>query len=86
MIETEKIQHGKIIAEMIQCDEGGRFYQNDSQYQLILVKEGENPKPNQIWMRLTDLQSFLQGSNRAAFQLRCISSMILDLISPATFG
>ncbi|MCX6267474.1 MAG: NDP-hexose 2,3-dehydratase family protein [Bacteroidetes bacterium] len=73
---------GVVIAEMVQCEEGGRFYSNESIYQVVLIGSEFSIKPNQKWISGNMLKSVLKTSNRASFQLRCISSMILHLINP----
>lgn len=75
---------GKILRELVQCDEGGRFYQNDSIYQLILVVELEI-EPHQQWISRSQLKYLLQASNLCSFQLRCVSSLAIDLLNPSVF-
>lgn len=79
------ITSGQVIRELVQCDEGGRFYQNDNLYQLIAV---ENPElqPNQIWIGKSRLKQLLQASNQCSFQLRCAASMALDILNPGVFA
>lgn len=77
-------QDGQLIAEIIQCDEGGRFYQNETVYQLI---ENSNilPNENQFWLISDNLSYCLNQSNICSFQLRCASSIALPLIHPISF-
>lgn len=72
---------GQVIRQLIQCDEGGRFYQNDNLYQLILVDEVKADS-NQQWVSKSQLKYLLQASNHCSFQLRCASSLALDLLNP----
>lgn len=73
--------NGKLIRELVQCDEGGRFFQNDNIYQLILV-EGMDVETNQCWITRAQLKHLLQASNHCSFQLRCVSSLALDILNP----
>lgn len=75
---------GQVIRQLIQCDEGGRFYQNDNLYQLILV-EDLKAEPNQQWISRIQLKNLLQASNTCSFQLRCASSLALDILNPKIF-
>lgn len=75
---------GKVIRQLVQCDEGGRFYQNDNLYQLILVDEIKL-ESNQHWISRSQLKHLLQASNWCSFQLRCASSLALDLLNPRIF-
>ncbi|MEB2786437.1 NDP-hexose 2,3-dehydratase family protein [Algoriphagus persicinus] len=72
-----------ILSEMIQCDEGGRFYQNDSLYQLLKPTNNFNKNNTQIWVSIAQLKGLLSASNICSFQLRCISSMILPILNPS---
>lgn len=76
---------GLVMRELLQCDEGGRFYQNDNSYQLILVDDREAEK-NQLWISASHLKYLLQASNHCSFQLRCASSLALDFLNPRIFN
>ncbi len=76
---------GQVIRQLIQCDEGGRFFQNDNLYQLILVEDWP-AESNQIWIRKSQLKHLLQASNHCSFQLRCAASLALDLLNPGLFN
>ncbi len=73
---------GTVLASIIQSDEGGRFYKNESIYKVILVDPELVINSNQSWVSVKVLKSILKTSNRAGFQLRCISSLILGLLNP----
>jgi len=75
---------GEIKYEILQCDEGGRFFRNDSTYQVIQV-EKKVPNPKGIWVTTSELRAYLNASNICSFQLRCISSMVLHLLHPLNF-
>ncbi len=77
-------KEGQVKYEIIQCDEGGRFYQNDSTYQVIEVEQ----KPSEAkgkWVSSDELKAYLSASNICSFQLRCASSLILPLLHPLSF-
>lgn len=75
---------GLVIRELIQCDEGGRFFQNDNLYQLVLVDDLE-PIENQNWISRAQLKHLLQASNHCSFQLRCAASLAIDLLNSEVF-
>lgn len=75
-----------LLAEMAQSEEGGRFYNNESLYQVLLIAEDFDTTPGQQWVNSETLKSILKTSTTASIQLRCISSLILDLINPNSFG
>jgi oxidase EvaA len=63
------------LASFVQSDEGGRFYQHETTYQLVMgdwpVGEGMH------WLPIEALKASLSMSNVASFQLRCISSLLM---------
>lgn len=67
------------LASFDQSDEGGRFIQHESTYQLIRVKHME-AAANQYWISLSLLRKLLATSNQAGFQLRCCASVLLPLM------
>lgn len=78
-------ENGQIIKEMIQCDEGGRFYRNNVNYQLIELKGTSSLKGNQFWVTKEQMVTILEASNTCSFPLRCISSLALELLHPEIF-
>jgi oxidase EvaA len=78
-------ENGTLLAEMTQSEEGGRFYQNESIYRVILTADDIDTAPRQRWVTARSLKSILKSSNRASLQLRCIASLILDMINPNSF-
>jgi oxidase EvaA len=74
-----------LLAEMTQSEEGGRFYKNESLYRVILVVDEIDTKPHQRWVTAETLKSILKSSGRASLQLRCIVSLVLDMINPDSF-
>jgi oxidase EvaA len=84
-IKSELFEAGTLIAEMKQSEEGGRFYKNESIYQVIFIENNIDSEPHQRWVTLNTLKSILRSSNRTSFQLRCIASLVLDIINPYVF-
>ncbi|MDX1410759.1 MAG: NDP-hexose 2,3-dehydratase family protein [Nitrospirales bacterium] len=75
---------GKVISEMVLSEEGGRFYQNENVYQVVLIEEEIKIEKNQKWISTDSLKSLLKSSNQASIQLRCIASLVFDLMNPQT--
>lgn len=69
------------LADFEQSDEGGRFIQHESIYQVVKVTQAETA-PNQYWVSLAFLQKLLATSNQASFQLRCCASALLPQLHP----
>lgn len=72
----------QIVARFVQSDEGGRFYQHESEYQVVLVDEELPVASHQYWLPAADLRFLLGSSNRVSFQLRCIASCLFDDLNP----
>ncbi len=75
-----------VLAMMRQSEEGGRFYDNESIYQVILARDTVTVEPHQSWVKAETLKALLKSSSRASLQLRCIASLVLDLLNPITMG
>ncbi len=84
--KTDFIQDGSVIAEMIQSEEGGRFYKNESVFKVIEIGNEIPISNNQRWITLPELRSVLKTSCFASYQLRCIASLILNMLNRNTFG
>ncbi|SFN65232.1 NDP-hexose 2,3-dehydratase [Algoriphagus ornithinivorans] len=82
---SKPITNGRLKRKIIQCDEGGRFFQNDSEYQLIEINDF-NLTDDFIWTSVDSLVFYLKQSNYCSFQLRCVASIALDLLQPNAFG
>lgn len=82
---SKLFEDGILIAEMTQSEEGGRFYKNENIYKVILITNDIDTEPHQKWVTVNTLKSILKSSCRASFQLRCIASLVLDVINPYTF-
>lgn len=77
---------GIVVAEFLQSDEGGRFFQHESIYQLIQVIGEFVIEHDQYWVNAYTLKKLLSTSNLVSFQLRCISSLVLEMLNPSTFN
>lgn len=84
--QTTLCQEGKVLCEVIQSEEGGRFYQNENIYQLILVDRSFESESDQFWISVDTLKGLLKTSNQVSIQLRCIASLVLENINPHTFA
>ena len=84
--QTSLYQKGKILYEVIQSEEGGRFYLNENIYQIILVDSSLEVEGDRFWISVDTLKGLLKTSNKVSIQLRCIASLILKNINPYTLG
>ena len=84
--QTTLCQEGKVLYEVIQSEEGGRFYQNENIYQIILVDSSFESGDEQSWVSVDTLKELLKTSNKVSIQLRCIASLVLENINPHTFA
>jgi oxidase EvaA len=76
------VDESEELVSFIQSDEGGRFYRHESIYKLIQVMEDVEVMDDQFWVSLPFFKQLLKTSNLVSFQLRCISSVLLELINP----
>ena len=83
--QTTSYSKGKVLCEVIQSEEGGRFYQNENIYQIILVDNSVETGDEQFWISTDTLKGLLKSSNKVSIQLRCIASLVLENINPHTF-
>lgn len=79
--ERPKNIEGTFLSEVILSDEGGRFFQSESKYQLILVDTDFENEENQKWIPLPKFKELLKTSNLISIQLRCISSLAVSLLN-----
>ena len=83
--QTTLYNKGKVLCEVIQSEEGGRFYQNENIYQIILVDSSFETEGDRFWVSIDTLKGLLKTSNKVSIQLRCVASLILKNINPYTF-
>ena len=84
--QTTLYKDGRVLCEVIQSEEGGRFYQNENIYQIILVDRSVESGDEQFWISGDTLKGLLKSSNKVSIQLRCVASLILKDINSYTFA
>jgi oxidase EvaA len=68
---------GVLLARVRQSDEGGRFFQQVSDYRLLLAPE--NQALTGTWLSLGELWHLLRQRGRAGNELRSLASLLLAL-------
>ncbi|MGE4084931.1 MAG: NDP-hexose 2,3-dehydratase family protein [Vicinamibacterales bacterium] len=68
------------LAHTLESDEGGRFFRDESDFELVLVDEAVDVGEDYRWVTLSELKCLLGISNVCSIQLRCIASMLLALL------
>ena len=68
---------GVVLCSTMESDEGGRFLNDASSYQLRLVDSCLEDINEVIWLNLPEIKWFLAHSNFCAIQLRGILSLLL---------
>jgi oxidase EvaA len=76
---------GVIVARFVQSDEGGRFYKHENVYELVRLTGKFETEPHQYWVSSRTLKQLLKTSDAVGFQLRCIASLFLETLNPASF-
>ena len=74
-----------VFREIMQSDEGGRFFRNETLNQVLLVDRAIPINYNQLWISQDFLKYLLSTSNLVSIQLRQLSSLILDILNPRVF-
>lgn len=69
---------GKVVKEIVQSEEGGRFLTNINRYQVILLDSDFEISENQFWVSVDDFKLLLNSSNTMSIQLRCMASLVLN--------
>jgi oxidase EvaA len=67
-------QKDKILLDVMQSEEGGRFYQEQNRNIILEVDNIKEIPSNYIWMTLNQLKTFLQYNNYVNIQTRSILS------------
>ena len=71
------VNESKIISEIFQSEEGGRFYKEQNKNMIIIDDNLDDKLPeNYIWMSLNQLQKFVRFNNYLNIQLRSLISAI----------
>lgn len=66
---------GRLLARTRESDEGGRFFQDTSAYELVLLDP--LAEADGQWLRVSELRWFLSCSNFCTIQLRVLVSLLL---------
>lgn len=72
----------QVIASFIQSDEGGRFNQHETEYQLVKGDRSMPVAEGMKWVPMAALKQYLALSNVASFQLRCMASLLITEMNP----
>jgi oxidase EvaA len=75
-----------VFREIMQSDEGGRFYRNETLNQVLIVDKEIPISYNQLWISQDFFKYLLSTSNLVSIQLRQLSSLIIDILNPRAFG
>ena len=67
---------GNVLLSTLESDEGGRFFQDASVYEVVLVG-ADFAAPQGCWLRVSELKWLLACSNFCTIQLRVLASMLL---------
>ena len=70
------INTDSVLFDVMQSEEGGRFYQEQNRNIIIEVNEEMELPRNYIWMTLNQLKTFLQYNNYVNIQTRSIMSSL----------
>ena len=70
------INTDSVLFDVMQSEEGGRFYQEQNRNIVIEVNEDLEIPRNYIWMTLNQLKTFLQYNNYVNIQTRSIMSSL----------
>lgn len=73
---------GKVLLHTRESDEGGRFFQDASRYEVVQVAPGFEAEG--CWLRLSELKWFLACSQFCSIQLRVLSSLLLGDLGDLT--
>lgn len=76
------IPEGKVLLDLVQSEEGGRFMQNENRYQLIEVEDEMQLDQEHVWLSISEFKTLLATSNLVSIQLRCIASLVLADLNP----
>lgn len=82
--ENKKVDllEGKVLVDLVQSEEGGRFLENENRYQLIQVQPEVEICHDHIWVNVAEFKTLLATSNMVSIQLRSIASLVLPALNP----
>jgi len=74
----KKIENMKIVTNVYQSEEGGRFYRESNQNLILLADESFDPDedPNFIWMTMSQLKQFNKFNNFLNVEARSLLSCL----------
>ena len=76
---------GEVLVDLVQSEEGGRFFENENRYQLIQVQPDVEIGHDHIWVNVAEFKTLLATSNMVSIQLRSIASLVLPVLNPLSF-
>lgn len=69
---------GQRLVQTTESDEGGRFYQDASEYELVLTDSPlAETDSSLVWLTVSELRVMLRQSNLCSIQLRGVASLLL---------
>jgi hypothetical protein len=72
---------------MLQSDEGGRFLENETAYEIREVgNDWQHASSNHFWVPTIVVKQWLAASNHCSIQLRNAASLLMDELCPAVFA
>lgn len=81
---NSQLGSSRVLASFRQSDEGGRFFQHESDYEILEIDQDIPIGDDQLWITAADLRTLLGTSNLVNFQLRCIASCLFEWLNPRT--
>lgn len=76
--KSGKSLSGQRLVQTTESDEGGRFYQDASVYEVVMTDSPlANGDPSLIWLSVSELRAILRQSNMCSIQLRGVASLLL---------
>ena len=80
--EVLSIKGQTILAECMQSDEGGRFYQSKCLYQIIEISEEVKVTNSSMsyWASLNEIQNIVIHSKMTTNELRSVLSLLLKFL------
>lgn len=67
------------LARTIESDEGGRFYNDVSTYELVQIDEATRTPSDGAWIHVGELKRLLTMSNLCSIQLRGVASLLFGI-------
>ncbi len=85
VVQSELKQHfksGKVLLSCLHSDEGGRFYQCITKYQICKIDKDDHIEPDKTlaWMTLNQIENFLARDGIFSNESRTLVSMLLAYV------